>query len=229
MHDPQSFDGFAADYDRYASLATPRHLGWVSLSLPEHGRRALDAGCGSGRFTVLLAERFEQVVGIDISEPLIEIARQKRSRPNLEYRVQDLRTFNDPAGFDLIFSSTTLHHIPELSTTLERLRRLLRPHGTTVLIDNVAPRPRVARWRHAAGAIRRFPLDALRLGPRDASWSLGFQIGQPWLDHLDSDRYLSRAEFERVYSAVFPGGRFVGLGYLHALMWRNGVGVLPDP
>ena len=219
--DLTSFDGFAADYDRFATLAKPAHMQWVASSLPEHGGRAIDLGCGSGRFTVVVAERFEHVVGIDISEQLIQIARLKRPRPNIEYRVQDLRLIEDPEGFDLIFSSTTLHHLPDLSAALTHLRGLLKPHGRIELIDNVAPRPSVPRWRHIAGAVRRFPLDVLRLGGRDAAWLLKFQISGPWLDHLASDRFLNRNEFERIYGAVFPGGRFVRLGYLHALLWRD--------
>jgi len=70
------------------------------------------------------------------------------------------------------------------------------------------------------------PRDILRLGPRDAAWVLKFQISGPWLDHLASDRFLNRREFERVYGAVFRGGRFVHLGYLHALLWRNATGRL---
>jgi SAM-dependent methyltransferase len=218
----QSFDGFAAGYDRFASLAKPAHMSWVAGSLPEHGGRAVDLGCGSGRFTVVLAERFEHVVGIDISQPLIEMARLRRSRPNIEYRVQDLRLIEDPEGFDLIFSSTTLHHVPDLSVALTHLRGLLKPCGRIVLIDNVAPRPSVPRWRHVAGAVRRFPVDVLRLGRRDAVWVLKFQVSRPWLDHLASDRFLNRSEFERIYRAVFPGGQFVRLGYLHALLWTRG-------
>ena len=217
----QSFDGFAADYDRFASLSKPAHMSWLVDSLAEYARRAVDLGCGSGRFTVVLAERFDQVIGVDISEPLIAIARLRRSRPNIEYRVQDLRSFHDAEGFDLIFSSTTLHHVPDLPAALTHVRGLLKPHGRIVLIDNVAPRPTVARWRHIAGAVQRFPDDVLRLGRRDAAWLLKFQISGPWLDHLASDRFLNRKEFERIYDSVFPGGRFVRLGYLHALLWQD--------
>jgi ubiquinone/menaquinone biosynthesis C-methylase UbiE len=46
--EPQSFDRLAADYDRYTSLEPPLILDWLLPQLPDHGRRALDAGCGSG-------------------------------------------------------------------------------------------------------------------------------------------------------------------------------------
>src|SRR5205807_9259126 len=106
-------DGFAADYDRFASLSKPAHMSWLVDSLAEYARRAVDLGCGSGRFTVVLAERFDQVIGVDISEAVLPVARLRRSRPNIEYRVQDLRSFHDDAGFDVIVSSPTLHHVAD--------------------------------------------------------------------------------------------------------------------
>jgi hypothetical protein len=42
-----------------------------------------------------------------------------------------------------------------------------------------------------------------------------------WLEHLASDRYLSRDAFEQRYGAVFPGARFQALGHAHALVWHS--------
>ena len=219
-----SFDRFAADYDRFASLERPIVLDWVLGQLPPSGSRALDAGCGSGRFTVALAKRFQEVVGIDISEPLIEIAQRERPRRNVTYRVADLMAFENSAGFDVVFSATTLHHLREIEAALLHLRGLLKPGGTMVLIDNVASRPPPARWVHVLGALRQLPGDLRRLGPRDARWLFGFRTSRPWLEHVASDRYLSRHEFERVYGAAFSGADFQHFGYAHGMVWRS----LPD-
>jgi ubiquinone/menaquinone biosynthesis C-methylase UbiE len=219
--DPQLFERFAGDYDRFTSLAPPPYAKWLEATLPACGGRALDVGCGSGRLTALLAQRFDEVVGIDISPSLIEIARRKRSAAGIHYELEDVCTFEDGPGFELVFSSTTLHHVPQLSAVLARLRRLVRPQGVAMLIDNVAPGSPVPNWRHVAGALRRFPRDFIRLGGRDAGWLLHFQLSRSWLEHLASDRYLTRSAFEDTYGAVFPGGDFITLGYAHALVWRN--------
>ena len=219
-----SFDRFAADYDRFASLERPIVLDWVLGQLPPSGSRALDAGCGSGRFTVALAKRFQEVVGIDISEPLIEIAQRERPRRNVTYRVADLMAFENSAGFDVVFSATTLHHLRQIEAALLHLRGLLKPGGTMVLIDNVASRPTPARWVHVLGALRQLPGDLRRLGPRDARWLFGFRTSRPWLEHVASDRYLSRHEFERVYGTAFPDADFQHFGYAHGMVWRS----LPD-
>jgi SAM-dependent methyltransferase len=227
--DPQSFDSFAEDYDRSARLSPATLLDWLLTQLPKHGSRALDAGCGSGRHAIALAERFDQVVGVDISEPLIDIARERRSPQNLRYHVSDLMNFADPDGFDLVFSSTTLHHLPDLDAALRHLRGLVRAGGRVVLIDNVARRPSQkmlpdwtpARLVHVLGAVREFPDDVGRLGWRQARWLLKFRTSPPWLAHLASDKYLSLQAFEQRYAAVFRGARFTDLGFARGMVWDH--------
>jgi SAM-dependent methyltransferase len=168
-------------------------------------------------------------VGIDISEPLIAIARERRSPQNVRYHVSDLMNFADPEGFDLVFSSTTLHHLPDLDAALRHLRGLVRAAGQAVLIDNVARRPSQkmqpnwtpTRWVYVLGAIRDFPGDVARVGWRQARYQLGFRTSAPWLAHLASDRYLSLQAFERSYGAVFPGARFTDLGFARGLVWDH--------
>ena len=218
---PQSFDRFAADYDRFAGLESPNLMYWVTAHLPPQGRRALDVGCGSGRYSLVLAERFDSVVAIDISEALINLAQRRRPHPRVRYDLCDLMAFDDSAGFDLVFSSTTLHHLQDLDEALQRLSRLIAPGGVAILIDNVAARPTPPRWVHVLGAFRAVPGDARRLAWNEARWLLKFRTGSSWLDHLASDRYLSRDAFERRYGAAFPGALFYSLGYAHALIWRQ--------
>lgn len=204
-----------------ASLAPPAFIDWILAQVPDHGRRALDAGCGPGNLAVLLAERFDQVTGIDISSSMIEIAQRERSKPNIEYCVQDLMSLDDGDGFDVVLSSCVLHHLPNLETALRHLRSLVRAGGMAVLIDNVAWTTTPPRLIHVVSAYRHFPVDVMALGWRDAKWMFNFRTSAPWLDHLASDRYLSRADFRRRYGSVFTGARFSPLGYAEALVWRS--------
>lgn len=71
------------------------------------------------------------------------------------------------------------------------------------------------------GAVREFPADLRRHRWQQAWWLLRFRTSSAWLDHLTSDRYLSRQVFEQRYGAVFPGAQFHRLGYAHAAVWHN--------
>jgi SAM-dependent methyltransferase len=219
--DPRSFDSFAADYDRFTGFEEPG-LGWLAHIDGLKGRRALDAGCGSGRRTVALAERFDEVVGVDLSRPLVEIARARRSHPRVRLLVGDLMDVEDPEGFDLVFSSTVLHHLPDRTAALDHLKSLVRRGGLAVLVDNVAPRPTPPRWAYRLGSLREFPRDARRHGLPEAVWLLRFRNSRPWLGHLAADRHLSRSDFEQRSGATFPGARFVDRGFAHAMIWRSG-------
>jgi SAM-dependent methyltransferase len=219
--DPQSFDRFAVDYDRYARLEPPLVLDWLLTQLPGRGRRALDAGCGSGRHTLALADRFDHVVGVDLSQPLVDIARHTRPHRRVSYQVGDLLAIPDADRFDLVLSCTTLHHLPDLDAALHHLGRLVASGGTAILIDNVASRPTPPGWAYRLGALREFPADLRRHGWQQAWWLLKFRTSTAWLEHLTSDRYLSRDEFEQRYSSAFPGARFQALGDTHALIWHN--------
>jgi SAM-dependent methyltransferase len=194
--EPGSFDSFAVDYDRYTGFEEPG-LGWLERIDGLRGRRALDAGCGSGRRTVALADRFDEVVGVDLSRPLVQIARASRAHRRVRFLVGDLMDLHDPEGFDLVFSWTVLHHLCDQRAALEHLKALVRPGGLAVLVDNVAPRPTPPRWAYRLGSVRHLLGDARRHGLHEAMWLFRFRNSRPWLDHLASDQYLSRSEFEQ--------------------------------
>ncbi len=99
--------------------------------------RALDFGCGVGRFTQALARHFEFVEGVDIAPSMIELANKfNRYGGRCKYSVNcaaDLSMFDDEV-FDFIFSSLVLLHIkPEYSRNyINEFLRLLAPKGVLV-------------------------------------------------------------------------------------------------
>ena len=227
--DRGSFDRLADHHERLHELQADPIGTWLPGALPRRGHRALDAGCGGGRHTLLLADRFDQVTGIDLSAPMIGLARARRSRPNIAYHHADLMAFADPDGFDLVLSVNTLHHLPDLDGALAHLRGLTRQAGLVVLVDCVARRPTLPRWWFVGGAVRHLLVDLARR-PAHARELWGLRTDPAWLDHLTHDRYLSRAVFERRYARAFPAARFWPVGGLHAMRWQAGAAraALPD-
>lgn len=104
------------------------------LGLRLGGGRALDFGCGVGRITQALGERFEQVDGVDISAPMLEQARRFNAGGEdcrfTENRRTDLRLFPD-GHFDFIYSRIVLQHMPARMARryLAEFCRVLRPGG----------------------------------------------------------------------------------------------------
>jgi SAM-dependent methyltransferase len=218
----QSFDRVAADYDRLGELAWDKDsIGpWLFGVMPVSGRRALDLGGGAGRQSVVLAERFGEVDAVDLSGAMIELARSRRSRPNITYRQADLLDVGGAGRYDFVLSVMTLHHVPDLVAALRTIKTLLAPRGRVVLVDAVitraaAPRRWLGvvplRWRLHGLAIYQFGPRLARRGPVVA-WEVYRLSTGAWLDHRVSDRFVSREEFEQACRAVFPACQVVDLG-----------------
>jgi ubiquinone/menaquinone biosynthesis C-methylase UbiE len=100
------------------------------------GRRILDAGCGEGYLSRLLASRGATVVAVDYSEYMIRIARA-RTPPGLsvEYHYANCENlgFLPGGSFDLIVSNMVMQDLADLCSALSEMHRLLRPRGWFIL------------------------------------------------------------------------------------------------
>lgn len=95
---------------------------------------ALDAGCGTGRFSVRLAERGHRVVGVDSSPEMLELARAKV--PDADFHLGELDDLPVPdASVDLVVCGLALAHVPDLAPVMAQFARVLRPGGHVVIAD----------------------------------------------------------------------------------------------
>jgi ubiquinone/menaquinone biosynthesis C-methylase UbiE len=103
------------------------------------GDKVLDFGCGNGRLAGFLENGYKEFVGVDISEELINIAKQKYS--NEKNRFVKLSSdfselpFKDN-HFDVVFSIAVFHHFPSEEYSLriaKELHRVLKPGGKIVV------------------------------------------------------------------------------------------------
>jgi trans-aconitate 2-methyltransferase len=102
----------ASSYDRISEMQLASGRDFLD-QVPLRGDEvAIDAGCGTGRITELLAERLPEgrVIGVDASEQMIEGARE-RLGGSVELIHSDLFALDPPEPVDLVFSTATLHWI----------------------------------------------------------------------------------------------------------------------
>ncbi len=100
------------------------------ISLLPFGSSVLDVGCGDGVKSQYLAKHGFKVIGVDISETMIGIAR--REVPGTDFRVMDIRDLGGLAEtFDAIFAQASLLHIPkkEVSDVIQGFKQKLRTGG----------------------------------------------------------------------------------------------------
>ena len=146
----------------YASLefANTYYLAYRDLPaiLGEHadGRNALDFGCGTGRSSRFLKKLGFEVIGVDISEDMLRVARA--ADPVGDYRLvpgDDLREFRE-GSFDLVLSAFTFDNIPAPAKVriLRDLQSLLKATG---IVISVVSSPEIYLHEWASFSTKDFP------------------------------------------------------------------------
>jgi len=136
--DVSFFDPIANEYDLWYEKPLGRFVDEVETKLalelfqPKPGMYVLDVGCGTGNFSIKLAKLGVKVVGIDISEEMLKIAREKAKRLGLqiEFVKMDVYSLQFPSDhFDGVFSMATFEFIHEPKRAFEEMMRVLKPSG----------------------------------------------------------------------------------------------------
>jgi ubiquinone/menaquinone biosynthesis C-methylase UbiE len=107
----------------------------------QEGDMVLEAGCGVGAQTRILARRNPGAVlhGIDISAESLQQARavaRQEGIENVSFERSDLYALSDkPASYDHVFVCFVLEHLPDPDRALQIFREILKPGGTITLIE----------------------------------------------------------------------------------------------
>jgi len=151
-------------YDRSMRLLTlgriDRIKGKIADRWIEPGQAVLEIGCGTGSLAARMAARGARVVAIDVSEPMLALARTTAPAVELHHmtavEIGDLGT----ERFDRIVATLSLSELSEAEVdhVVRACARLLRPGGRLVVADEVEPRQ---RWRRLLATLVRAPLAAI--------------------------------------------------------------------
>ncbi len=121
----------SGDLNRYAERL--RNIGFEGHS------RVLDAGCGFGQWLLILAQQNQHVVGIDIDEDRVAVARalaRQNGLRNVTVRAAALEQISEPDNsFDCIFSYSTVFYT-DYRATLKNFHRILKPGGKLYFTTN---------------------------------------------------------------------------------------------
>jgi SAM-dependent methyltransferase len=119
--------------------------------LEEHAIRVVDLGCGPGDVTVRFARALPRahVVGVDASETMLTLARERVSAAGLDHRVAfEQRHLPDehlvPAGFDVVISNSLLHHLRDPHGLWRSITACAAPGAAVLIMDLCRPADRAA-------------------------------------------------------------------------------------
>ena len=176
---------FATIADRYDFITVVLSYGqdrrWkrrlVDLAGVRPGTRALDLATGTGDIAFALAGRGACVAGLDITFRMIELARAKRAEyappqgPAAAFLVGDMLALPFPSGScDLVTTGYGLRNVPNLTTAIEEIGRVLTSDGQLLSLDFNRPSNPVVRSAYLA-------------------YLTGVGAALGWLLHRDPDTY----------------------------------------
>ena len=111
----------------------PLRLGWIEARAALRGRRVLDVGCGGGILAEAMARRGADVLGIDLAEASLGVARLHAREHDvaLDYRTLSAEdcAAEMPARFDVVTCLEMLEHVPDPGSVVAACARLVRPGG----------------------------------------------------------------------------------------------------
>lgn len=105
---------------------------YVEGFFPEHTKFVLDVGCGTGAHSLVLSEKYK-IVGIDLSEEMIDIAKKKTTLKNPTFLQTSIEEFKPKNNFNVVISLyNVINHIEslnELDSFFKNIRRVLNKNG----------------------------------------------------------------------------------------------------
>ena len=123
------------DYERFADYYEK-----IFEKLGVNPSLVLDLGCGSGSLTSIMADRGYDMIGIDISPEMLNIAKNENQRDNILYLCQDMRSFELYGTVDAIYSSLDcvnyLTSPKDILKMLKLLKNYLNPGGIMIFDMN---------------------------------------------------------------------------------------------
>jgi ubiquinone/menaquinone biosynthesis C-methylase UbiE len=93
--------------------------------------KVLEIGCGTGKNTVWLAEHAKEILAVDLTPEMIEIAKSKVNLPNVKFQIGDITQNWDfvKEPYDLAVFSLVLEHIENLDLIFEKLAQVIKKEG----------------------------------------------------------------------------------------------------
>ncbi len=134
-------------YDRLANIYDLRWRNYIINTLTflhnwekiQPQAMILDVACGTGEFERLLLEKnpTQKIVGIDISEKMLDLARQKYDAfSNVEFQQASVHSLPfDSDYFDVVVCANSFHFFDQPQLALQEMKRVVKPNGKVIILD----------------------------------------------------------------------------------------------
>ena len=147
----QIFSLVAPRYDTITRLLSFNHdrvwkARMVDALPPKTAPLCLDLACGTGDITFLLASKYPDgcIIGLDLTEPMLERARARCTASRIHFRRGDMgHTGLEPESVDIVTGGYALRNAGDLREVLAEIHRVLKPGGIGCFLDFSKPQGRI--------------------------------------------------------------------------------------
>ena len=136
------FDNESNIYDDWYKTKLGKHVDLVesecafNLFEIKKGMKVLDIGCGTGNFSIKLAKRGCKVSGIDTSDKMLILAREKAEKENIPISYYNMNVYDlnfSDQYFDAVFSMVTFEFIKDISKAIIEVFRVCKNKGQIMI------------------------------------------------------------------------------------------------
>ncbi len=138
------FGAVAADYVTSKVHASGQDLAWLVAAAALTGtERVLDVATGGGHAAFALAPQASEVVALDLTRPMLEVAQKEaeaRNLYNIRFLQGDAQALPcEDSSFDVVVCRQAAHHFPNVRQSVDEWARVLKPGGKLLLDDSASP------------------------------------------------------------------------------------------
>jgi demethylmenaquinone methyltransferase/2-methoxy-6-polyprenyl-1,4-benzoquinol methylase len=205
------FDDLAEGYDRTNTVMTLglEKFHWRPQTLaaidPRKGERILDLAAGTGASSLRLREAGADVVSCDFSVGMLRVGR--RTFPELDFIAGDaLRLPFADESFDCVTISWALRNVNDVSVALAEMRRVTRPGGRLVVLENSHPTWKPFRVAYLEYMMRAVPALAKAVSTNPEAYVYLAESVRAWPDQATLARTIGAAGWDRVEWRNLTGG-----------------------
>jgi ubiquinone/menaquinone biosynthesis C-methylase UbiE len=136
----EQFNKQAQPFSDWAVTRNVEYLKRISAFIDPHsGDSLLDVACGTGEFTLYISSMVKSVIGIDVSDKMIEIARLQKGRMNIknaDFEIAEVSHIPYPENsFELVFCKSAFHHFEDASEVFGEMVRCCKLNGKIGICD----------------------------------------------------------------------------------------------
>lgn len=216
----EEWDKWASDYKEDVDHLLGSSDEMICSRISFKDKTVLDVGCGTGRFSKIIASDARHITLLDFSNKMLEEAKKElKDFHNVSFKNLDIGkiALSSNEKYDIIILLYTMHHIRNIEDVIEKLKSYLVENGQIIIVDILSGRSKKDRYLFHVKSIKKYGfLKSFRTLYRNA-----FSYTQ-LRRHLSKENFIALEDFKKIYGSLLPQSKIEVInGICVFLQWHK--------